>query len=822
MPFFRVFGALCYPINDSKDLGKLQPTADTGIFVGYAPSRKGYRIYNKRTRRIMETIHVQFDELTEPMAPVHLRSHSSNRPTKVEVPKELTKVSMVNTSLKKLKHHLASFDVIVKERTTAITITEGSWGFEHIKACFRDEINPLVKALKDLFNSFDQNLVDELSEVQNVFHQMEHAVEKHPLKNDLRKLKGKSLVDDVVTSHIIAPKMLKVDVEPLAPKLFNNRTAHSVYLRHTQEQAAILREVLEQGKLQNPLNNSLDLACKYTKRIQELLIIISQTCPCINSLSDKLVVVTPMAKAERVRFTEAVTSSGNTNTKTASSSNLVSNKPVFSSTRVKPSISASGSQRSGNTKKDKILRPPRSTQKNKVEAYPRTVKSSLKTKNYAVGNVTISRVYYVEGLGQNLFSVGQFCDSNLEIAVFQHTYFIRNLDGVDLLTKSQGNNLYTMYLRDMMAIDNGTEFFNQTLREYYEKVGISHETSVARSLQQNGVVERRNHTLIEAACTMLIYAKAPLFLWAEAVAIACYTKNRSIVRLRHDKTPYELLHDKLPDLLFFMYLVDSAIRLMIARTWASYNRKLTLDHPLENIIDELARPVSTRLQLHEQALFCYYDAFLTAVEPKTYKDDLTQSCWIEEMQEDLNEFERLGVWELARPTEKHLDAVKRIFGYLRGTVNQRLWYSKDSSIALTAFADADHAGCQDTRASCRPSYVKDPLPEHSTNSFSVLSVAVTSTKDEYIALSGCCAQVLWMRSQLTDYSLGFNKIPMYCDNKSAIALCCNNVQHSRSKHIDIRFHFISEQVENGVDPFICHKAITSVVSRQDAANFYQS
>nr|GFB55726.1 retrovirus-related Pol polyprotein from transposon TNT 1-94 [Tanacetum cinerariifolium] len=67
-----VFGALCYPTNDNKDLGKLQPIADTGIFVGYAPSRKGYRIYNKRTRRIMETIHVQFDELTEPMAPVHL------------------------------------------------------------------------------------------------------------------------------------------------------------------------------------------------------------------------------------------------------------------------------------------------------------------------------------------------------------------------------------------------------------------------------------------------------------------------------------------------------------------------------------------------------------------------------------------------------------------------------------------------------------------------------------------------------------------------------------------------------------------------------
>ncbi|GKF80580.1 hypothetical protein Tco_0239182 [Tanacetum coccineum] len=98
-----------------------------------------------------------------------------------------------------------------------------------------------------------------------------------------------------------------------------------------------------------------------------------------------------------------------------------------------------------------------------------------------------------------------------------------------------------------------------------------------------------------------------------------------------------------------------------------------------------------------------------------------------------------------------------------------LWYSKDTNIALTAFADADHAGCQDTRK-----------------------------KAEYIALSECCAQILWMRSQLTDYGFEFNKIPLYCDNKSDIALYYNNVQHSRSKHIDVRCHFIKEQVENGV------------------------
>ncbi|GJZ43626.1 hypothetical protein Tco_0590881 [Tanacetum coccineum] len=103
----------------------------------------------------------------------------SDRPTNVEVPKELPKVSMVNTSLKKLKYHLANFNVVVKERTTPTAITEGTWGFKHIKACFTNEIIPFVKTLKDLFSTFNQQLVDELAKVQNVFYQMEQAIEEH-------------------------------------------------------------------------------------------------------------------------------------------------------------------------------------------------------------------------------------------------------------------------------------------------------------------------------------------------------------------------------------------------------------------------------------------------------------------------------------------------------------------------------------------------------------------------------------------------------------------------------------------------------------------
>nr|GEV32996.1 copia protein [Tanacetum cinerariifolium] len=123
---------------------------------------------------------------------------------------------------------------------------------------------------------------------------------------------------------------------------------------------------------------------------------------------------------------------------------------------------------------------------------------------------------------------------------------------------------------------------------------------------------------------------------------------------------------------------------------------------------------------------------------------------------------------------------------------------KDTSMALTAYADADHAGCQDTRRSTSKTaqFLGDKLVSWSSKEQK--STAISTIEAEYIAMSGCCAQILWMRSQLTDYGFNFNKIPLYCDNRSVISLCCNNVQHSRSKHIDIRHHFIREQVERGV------------------------
>nr|GEX30807.1 retrovirus-related Pol polyprotein from transposon TNT 1-94 [Tanacetum cinerariifolium] len=456
--------------------------------------------------------------------------------------------------------------------------------------------------------------------------------------------------------------------------------------------------------------------------------------------------------------------------------------------------------------------------------------------DYKIGNVTSSKVYFMEGLGHNLFSVGKFCDSDLEVAFRQHTCFIRNLDSVDLLTGSRGNNLCNLSLKDMMAsspisllskasktkswlwhhrlshlnfgainhlarqglvrglpklkfekdhlcsvcamgkhkkishkpkskdtnqeklyllhmdlygpmrveIVNGKKYILVIVDDYSRftwvkclrskdeapdfiikflkmiQVRLKVPVHLARSPQQNGFVERRNRTLIEAAHTMLIYAQALLFLWAEASSsgptlneMTPVTISSGLVQKPSSSTPVDPLAPAV-----IATIADVILPVQAASTGSSFSTTVdqdapspsksqttpetqsfvipqdvkediydievghmgndplfgvpilevtssqssSMDHPLDNIIGQLSRPVSIRLQLHEQALFCYYDAFLTSVEPKTYKDALTQSCWIEAMEEELNEFKRLEVWELVpRPDKVMVITLKGIY-----------------------------------------------------------------------------------------------------------------------------------------------------------------
>nr|GEU51888.1 hypothetical protein [Tanacetum cinerariifolium] len=167
---------------------------------------------------------------------------------------------------------------------------------------------------------------------------------------------------------------------------------------------------------------------------------------------------------------------------------------------------------------------------------------------------------------------------------------------------------------------------------------------------------------------------------------------------------------------------------------------------------ESCDPVGTPMEIKDKLDL---DQNGTPVDATKYRSMIGALMYLTSSRPDIVHATCLCARYQAKPTEKHLKKVKRIFRYLRGTGNTGLWYTKDSGLELTGFSDADYVGCKDT------------------------------------------FKVLWMRTQLTDYGFYFNKIPIYCDSKSAIAISCNLVQHSRTKHIVVRYHFIKEHVEKG-------------------------
>ncbi|GKB40245.1 retrovirus-related pol polyprotein from transposon TNT 1-94 [Tanacetum coccineum] len=329
----------------------------------------------------------------------------------------------------------------------------------------------------------------------------EKALAITTLKDELRKLKGKALVDNNVANHPSDPELHQVNVEPITPKLLNKRTAHSAYIKHSQEEAAVLRDLVDHIKQ-------------------------------------------PILQLVAIRNFKPVVTLVYSRTPRKSKTNV----PVSKSKVLKSVSATKGTQYIWGTKVSDVLMKsktnvPVSKPKN-IKSLSANKKEPSKSWGSIVSDVPSSSLD--ECRSSKLFS-GTVKFGNDHVKCLRSKdeapdFIIKFLKMIQVRLKVPVRRIRT---------DNGTEFVNQTLREYYEKVGISHETSVARSPQQNGVVERRNRTLIEDARTMLIYAKAPLFLWAEAVDTACYTQNRSIIRLRHRKTPYELLHDKLPDLLFF-------------------------------------------------------------------------------------------------------------------------------------------------------------------------------------------------------------------------------------------------------------------------------
>ncbi|GJT27638.1 retrovirus-related pol polyprotein from transposon TNT 1-94 [Tanacetum coccineum] len=681
----------------------------------------------------------------------------------------------------------------------------------------------------------EDKIKNDLEEIETINIELDHRVSKLIVENEHLKQTYKQLYDSIKPARIrskeqcddlinqvnlkyveisnlnasLQEKVL-IDMEPITPKLLNKKTAHSAYIKYTQEEAAVFRDLVDHVKATYPLDHSLESACrkdcvvkpKGTAYMQHSKLNANSELKCVKCngcmLSDNhdLCVldfinnVNARNKSKSVKqsskrkvwkptgkvFTNigyiwrptgrTFTIVGNACplTRITTTTEVPLRKPTaLENETPKPVVTLVYSRKPRKSKtnvpvsKSKVVQivlwyldsscskhmtRDRSQLTNFVNKFLGTVKFEndhmakiLGYGDYHIGNVTISRVYYVEGPGHNLFFVGQFCDSNLKVAFHQHTCFIQNLECVDLLTGSQDNNLYTFSPRDMMTsspiclLSKVSKTKSWLWHRHFDELTAmaSEHSSSGPGLHEitpvtitSGLVP--NHPpstpfvppsrndwdilfqpmfdeLLTPPFSVDNLAPEVIALIAEVVAPvpAVSTGSPSSTNVDQDapspsnsQTTPETQPPVIPNDFdednhdievahigndpYFGILIpevhsDQSSSSNIIHTIvhpdhqiSKHNSKWTKDHPLENIINELDRPVSTRLQLHEQALFCYYDAFLTAVEPKTYKDALTQSCWIEAMQEELNEFERLKVWELVpRPDKVMVITLKWIY-----------------------------------------------------------------------------------------------------------------------------------------------------------------
>ncbi|GKA46716.1 retrovirus-related pol polyprotein from transposon TNT 1-94 [Tanacetum coccineum] len=743
--------------------------------------------------------------------------------------------------------------------------------------------------LKDTFNAFDKTLLDEITKVQTIFNQMQAAVDqcfldKYVFEIQIKQLRidsdqllnqimsqeivhivansvdildvKKSCVNDcnkcleletglfkkkdffekeaydkLVKSHsnlekhcislelatqvnqeifqrensvskpnaTLAPGMFKLDIEPISLSLKNNRDAHEVYIDKNIEYTDTLRGFVESARTQNPREPLLESACMFTKHVQELItpkkiVHLKETNPKsaetpkpeIKVYSRRPKQLKSVGSSKKAKIVESKTANNSEYTHLWGSN--ATDVPSSSSSLVNESKFL-GTVRFGNDQVAKIMR----------------------YGDYQQGNVIIPRVYYVKGLRHNLFSVGQYCDADLEVAFRKNTCFIRNLEGVDLLSGSRDTNLYTISLDDKLKtspiylLSKASKTKSCSSSCYIKAVEIA-DSPVSTSIDQDS------------------------------------PSSRSSSNVRPSHTPFELIG------------------------------RWTKDHQITNVIGDPSRLVSTRKQLKTNAMWCYFDAFLTSVEPKNFKQAMTEPSWIDAMQEEIHEFERLQVWELVPCPDKvmliklkwiykvktdefggvlknkarlvaqgfrqeegidfeesfapvaRIEAIrifvanaanknmtifqmdvktaflngelkeevyvsqpegfvdqeypshvyklkKALYGLkqapracdsvdtpmveknkldedLQGTVvDATLYHGKAYRKALKrAYSTANHAGCQDTRRSRSGSaqFLGDKLVSWSSKKQK--STTISSTKAENIALSGCCAQILWMRS----------------------------------------------------------------------------
>ncbi|GJR43569.1 retrovirus-related pol polyprotein from transposon TNT 1-94 [Tanacetum coccineum] len=734
-----LFGALCYPTNDSEDLGKFQAKADIGIFVGYAPSRKGYRIYNKRTRRLMETIHVTFDEMHQTMAPVRISSgpepimmtpgqlNSGLAPSPVPA---TTYIPPTDKDLEILFQPM--FDEYFDQSTDSEPVPTATI----VNA-------PIVSTNISIFTTIAQD-------APSTSHSLSSS-QVHPTVFPQGVAAEPTIEDTSITHDVLHPSFNPVTGEPgLAQSSSGN--VNSAEPNQVNQPPDHLRRWTKDHPLDNIVGNpSRPVSTRKQLASDALWCCFHTELSKVEPKNFKMAVIEDcwfqamqdeIHEFDRLEVWELVP------------------RPIYVMVIALKWIYKVKLDEYGDVLKNKA--------RLVAKGYRQEEGIDFEESFAPVARIEAIRIFIANAATKNMIIYQMDVKTAFLNGDLQEEVFVSQPEGFE----DQDNPTHVYRLKKALY------GLKQAPRAWYD--------TLSKFLLANnffkGAVDPTLFTRKSGKHILLVQIYVDDIIFASTDHNACHIFSKEM------SSKFQM--SMMGQMSFFLGLQVSQSPRGIFINQAKYALETLKKYGMD-LSDPVDTPMVDRLKLDE-------DLMGIPVDQTRFRGMVGSLMYLTASRPDLVFAVCMCARYQAKPTKKHLEAIKRIFRYLKGTINMGLWYPKDNAMSLTAYADADHAGCQDSRRSTSGSaqFLGDRLVSWSSKK--QRSTAISTTEAEYIAMSGCCAQILWMRSQLKDYGFLFNKIPLYCDNKSAIALSCNNVQHSRSKHIDIRHHFIREQVENGV------------------------
>ncbi|GJY41311.1 retrovirus-related pol polyprotein from transposon TNT 1-94 [Tanacetum coccineum] len=688
--FLYVFGALCYPKNDREDIRKLGAKGDIGFFIGYYANSCAYRVYNRRTKKIMETMNVTFDELSaiafkqsseldlliEAMYDDHIGGQPSAALRIVldaQAPQVLQTPTATTTTADIAPKPTNSFSQAISIPSTSQHVDELETQQQHVQQQNNHApLQPKIVADNVPNAMFDGNTFVNPFATPSTSAAESSSSQYVDLQTCIR-----------FTNHGDMC-MYALTVSTLEPKTVNKAMTDPAWIESMQEELLQFKR-LDLWVLVPPPDNIKPLTLKWlfkNKHDEENTVLRNKTRLVVRGYRQDEGInfeesFAPVARMEAIKIFLAYT---------AHKSFIVfqmDGKTTFLH---------------GTLKEDVYVCQPEGF----IDAaHPSHV---YKLKKALYGLKQAPRAWYDElstFLLQNHFFKG----------TIDLTLFIRRFDDDILVVQ--------VYVDDIIfgsTYPRYTQLFSDLMKSHFE-MSMMDEMMFFLGLQVN-----------QSPCGIFI--------------------NQS-----------------------------------------NYVLEILKKYGMES-----CDPVGTPMEIKDKLDL---DQNGSPVDATKYRSMIGALMYLTSSRPDIVHATCLCARYQAKPTEKHLKEVKRIFRYLRGTVNTGLWYTKDSGFELTGFSDADYAGCKDTFKSTSggAQFLGEKLVSWSSKKQDC--TALSTAEAEYVSLSACCAQVLWMRTQLTDYGFHFNKIPIYCDSKSAIAISCNPVQHSRTKHIAVRYHFIKEHVEKG-------------------------